>query len=169
MRRVDLTTWLGFAALILVLDQISKYVVIQMLDVGERIPVLPIFSWIHLRNEGAAFSLLSGAGGWQRWMFVAVAVGFTVYLIYEMLHLRTGQKLYGWVYGLILGGAWGNLYDRVLDGHVVDFVLVHYQQHYFPAFNVADSAISVGAVAWIALMMRDSRRARLTEADADSG
>lgn len=158
MRRIDLLRWLGFAMLVVALDRISKYIVVQVLEVGERIPVWSFFSWIHLRNEGAAFSFLSGAGGWQRWMFVAIAIGFSIFLIYEMLRLPADKKLQGWAFALILGGAWGNLIDRIADGRVVDFVLVHYQQYYFPAFNVADSAISLGAAAWIALMIRDARR-----------
>jgi signal peptidase II len=144
--------------LVVALDRISKYIVVQVLEVGERIPVWSFFSWIHLKNEGAAFSFLDGAGGWQRWMFVAIAIGFSIFLIYEMLRLPADKKLQGWAFALILGGAWGNLIDRIADGRVVDFVLVHYQQYYFPAFNVADSAISLGAAAWIALMIRDARR-----------
>jgi signal peptidase II len=158
MRRIDLLRWLGFAMLVVALDRISKYIVVQVLEVGERIPVWSFFSWIHLKNEGAAFSFLDGAGGWQRWMFVAIAIGFSIFLIYEMLRLPADKKLQGWAFALILGGAWGNLIDRIADGRVVDFVLVHYQQYYFPAFNVADSAISLGAAAWIALMIRDARR-----------
>lgn len=158
MKRIDLMGWLGFAALVVVLDRVSKYVVVQGLDVGERLVVWPFFSWIHLQNEGAAFSFLSGAGGWQRWLFVIIAIGFSIFLIYEMLRLPAGKKLHGWAFALILGGAWGNLVDRIASGRVVDFVLVHYQQYYFPAFNVADSAIFLGAVAWIALMIRDARR-----------
>jgi len=158
MRRIDLWRWLGFAVLVVTLDRVAKYIVVQVLALGERVPVWPFFSWIHLQNDGAAFSFLSGAGGWQRWLFVAIAIGFSIYLIYEMRRLPVDKKLQGWAFALILGGAWGNLIDRVLSGRVVDFVLVHYQQYYFPAFNVADSAIFLGAVAWIALMIRDSRR-----------
>lgn len=160
MRVRNLIPWLGLAVGILILDRASKVFVTQVLGLGERVPVWPFFSWVHLENDGAAFSFLSNAGGWQRWLFVAIAISFSIYLIYEMLRLEPGHKLYGWVYGMILGGAWGNLYDRVIDGRVVDFVLVHYQEYYFPAFNVADSAISVGAAAWIFLMIRDARRHR---------
>ena len=160
MTRADLAKWLGLAGLLLVADRISKLVVLETLALGERIPVWPFFSWIHLQNEGAAFSFLSGAGGWQRWLFVAIAIGFSIYLIYEMLRIEPGQKLYGWAYGAILGGAWGNLWDRLLEGRVVDFVLVHYGPYYFPAFNLADASISVGAAGWILLMIRDARRNR---------
>jgi signal peptidase II len=169
MRTIDLWRWLGFAMLVVTLDRVAKYIVLQLLEVGERVPVWPFFSWIHLQNEGAAFSFLSGAGGWQRWLFVAIAIGFSFYLIYEMLRLPADKKLQGWAFALILGGAWGNLIDRILSGRVVDFVLVHYQQYYFPAFNVADSAIFLGAVAWIALMIRDSRRERSAGARSNAG
>jgi signal peptidase II len=169
MRTTDLWRWLGLAVLVVTLDRVAKYIVVQVLALGERIPVWPFFSWIHLQNEGAAFSFLSGAGGWQRWLFVAIAIGFSIYLIYEMLRLPVDKKLQGWAFALILGGAWGNLIDRILSGRVVDFVLVHYQQYYFPAFNVADSAIFLGAVAWIALMIRDSRREGSTGARSNAG
>jgi signal peptidase II len=169
MRTTDLWRWLGFAVLVVTLDRVAKYIVVQVLALGERIPVWPFFSWIHLQNEGAAFSFLSGAGGWQRWLFVAIAIGFSIYLIYEMLRLPVDKKLQGWAFALILGGAWGNLIDRILSGRVVDFVLVHYQHYYFPAFNVADSAIFLGAVAWIALMIRDSRREGSAGARSDAG
>ena len=168
MRRTDLLRWLGFAVLVVALDRVSKTIVVQVLEVGERIPVWPFFSWIHLQNEGAAFSFLSGAGGWQRWLFVAIAIGFSIYLIYEMLRLPADKKLHGWAFALILGGAWGNLFDRIANGRVVDFVLVHYQQYYFPAFNVADSAIFLGAVAWIALMIRDARREGAAGAESNA-
>lgn len=168
MRRTDLLRWLGFSLLVVALDRVAKYIVVQVLEVGERIPVWPFFSWIHLQNEGAAFSFLSGAGGWQRWLFVVIAIGFSVYLIYEMRRLPAERKLQGWAFALILGGAWGNLIDRIDHGRVVDFVLVHYQHHYFPAFNVADSAIFLGAVAWIVLMFRDARRESSARAEADA-
>jgi len=169
MRKIDLWRWLGFAMLVVVLDRIAKYIAVQVLEVGERVAVWPFFSWIHLQNEGAAFSFLSGAGGWQRWLFVTIAIGFSIYLVYEMLRLPADKKIHGWAFALILGGAWGNLIDRVLSGRVVDFVLVHYQQYYFPAFNVADSAIFLGAVAWIALMIRDSRREGSAGERSDAG
>ena len=169
MRRTDLFRWLGFAVLVGILDRAAKYFVVQVLEVGERIPVWPFFSWIHLQNEGAAFSFLSGAGGWQRWLFVTIAIGFSVYLIVEMRRLPAQKKLHGWAFALILGGAWGNLVDRIGTGRVVDFVLVHYQQYYFPAFNVADSAIFLGAVAWIALMIRDARRESAAKAESNAG
>ncbi len=123
-------------------------------------PLLPVFSWVRLHNEGAAFSFLATQGGWQRWMLAGLAVAFSTYLVLEIRRLPATDKLLGWAYGFVLGGALGNLWDRVVHGYVVDFALAHYDDHYFPAFNVADSAISIGAVLWIASMWRDSRRER---------
>jgi signal peptidase II len=165
--RAPIVPWLALAVFVVALDRVTKYIVVQTLRLGEEIPVLPMFSWIRLHNEGAAFSLLSGAGGWQRWFFILVALAFSAYLIYEMRRLRPGQWLHGVAFGLILGGAWGNLYDRVIDGYVVDFILLHYQRvWFFPAFNVADAAITVGAAVWIALLLHESWLARRTRAAA---
>lgn len=152
--------WLLLALVVLTIDQLSKWVVVQHLDLGDRIDVWSIFSWVRWHNEGAAFSMLSDAGGWQRWMFVALAVGFSLFLLYELRRLPAGERVMGWVYGLILGGALGNLVDRAMNGYVVDFLLFHYEQHYFPAFNVADSALFCGAVLWIVMMIVELRRER---------
>jgi signal peptidase II len=135
-------------------------IVESKLMLGEEVPVLPVFSWIRLHNEGAAFSILADQGGWQRWMFVALAIGFSTYLVVEIRRLPATERLLGWAYGFVLGGALGNLWDRAVNGYVVDFALAHYDNHYFPAFNVADSAISIGATLWILSMLRDVRRER---------
>jgi signal peptidase II len=152
--------WLWLAGFVWVLDRASKIFVSNRLALGEEVPVLPVFSWIRLHNQGAAFSFLDGAGGWQRWLFVALAIAFAVYLVIEIRRLPATERLLGWAYGLVLGGALGNMWDRIIEGHVVDFILVHWANHYFPAFNVADSAISVGATLWIVAMLRDGRRER---------
>jgi len=156
--------WLSIAALVVAVDRITKWYVTYTLDVGEYVPVLPVFGWIHLNNRGAAFSMLHDAGGWQRWFFVALAVGFVVYLIVELRRLGPRpqglDRLYAWGFALVMGGAIGNLYDRALHGFVVDFVLVHYGGCYFPAFNVADSGITVGATCWILAMLLEARRKR---------
>lgn len=141
--------WLGLSAGVVVADQLSKWWVVSVLEPGERIAVLPIFSWVRWHNEGAAFSMLNDAGGWQRWFLVSLAIAFTVFIIIELRQLHVRDRYMGVVYGLVLGGALGNMIDRLHQGYVVDFVLVHYQQWYFPAFNVADSALSVGATLWI--------------------
>jgi len=152
--------WLGLSGLVVALDQLSKWVVITTLAYQERIDVWPFFSWVRWHNEGAAFSFLAGAGGWQKWFFVLLAVGFSAFIIYELRRLPRDEKWMGWVYGLILGGALGNLIDRLHHGHVVDFILVHYQAYYFPAFNLADSALFCGAVVWIGLMLAEYRNAK---------
>lgn len=154
------TRWLALAGFVWITDRITKLIVDSELVLGELIPVLPGFSWIRLHNEGAAFSFLADQGGWQRWLFIALAIGFSAFLVSEIRRLPANDRLLGWAYGLVLGGALGNLWDRAFDGYVVDFVLVHYADHYFPAFNVADAAISIGAVLWIASMLRDARRER---------
>jgi signal peptidase II len=157
--------WLGLGALVVVLDQLVKGWVVRALELGEEVPVLPVLSWVRWHNEGAAFSILSDAAGWQRWFFVVLAVGFVSFIIYELRRLPREQRLMGWVYGLIAGGAVGNLIDRALDGYVVDFVLVHWQQYYFPAFNVADSALTVGAALWIGAMIAEYLRNRQRQSE----
>ena len=114
------------AVVVWILDRVTKYIVVDNLALGEAIPVVPIFSWIRLHNTGAAFSFLSDAGGWQRWFFVALAIGFAIFLIIELRKIGADRWL-GWTYGLILGGALGNGYDRLVNGYVVDFLLVHWQ------------------------------------------
>ena len=135
----------GLAALTVLLDQLSKYIASSSLEYA--LP-RPVFSWFNLtlhHNDGAAFSFLSTAGGWQRWFFAVLAVVVSAGLVWWMRELRRGQVMLGFGLALVLGGALGNLVDRLLLGYVVDFISVHYQGWYFPTFNIADSAISVGA------------------------
>ena len=160
-----MTKWLSLAGAVIVLDQLTKFWVISQLEYQDRIQVLPFFAWVRWHNDGAAFSFLSGAGGWQRWFFVALAVGFSIFIIYELRRLPVGDKLMGWVYALILGGALGNLIDRLHHGYVVDFILVHYQAYYFPAFNLADSALFCGAALWILLMILEYRDKKQSVSD----
>ncbi len=160
-----LGAWLALALLLFGLDQLSKYWVVTQLAYQERIEVLPFFSWVRWHNDGAAFSFLSGAGGWQRWFFVALAVGFSAYLIYELARLPKNEKVMGWVFSLILGGALGNLTDRLLNGYVVDFILVHYEQYYFPAFNLADSSLFCGAALWIIVMILQRNQGQSLQRD----
>ncbi|MEM1229840.1 MAG: signal peptidase II [Pseudomonadota bacterium] len=152
--------WLLLAALVIAADQLSKALVVAQLTFAEEVPVTPFFSWVHLCNSGAAFSFLQGAGGWQRWLFIGLAAAFTVFILYELRRLPRGERLMGWVYGLILGGAIGNAIDRALNGCVVDFLAFHYDTAYFPAFNVADSALFCGAVLWIGQMIGEYRAER---------
>ena len=149
--------WLGLSVVVLILDQLTKWWVVTELAYQDRIQVLPFFAWVRWHNEGAAFSFLSSAGGWQRWFFVCLAIGFAGFIIYEIARLPKDEKVMGWVFGLILGGAVGNLVDRLNHGYVVDFILVHYERNYFPAFNVADSALFCGAVVWIIYMFVEYR------------
>ena len=140
-----------FVALtIVVLDQWSKRYMSELLDLCrpglcETIEILPVFKLILLHNSGAAFSFLDDAGGWQRWFLVTVSTVVSAIIGVWLSRIRSTEKLLAVALCLILGGAVGNLIDRVAAGFVVDFLLVHWDEHYFPAFNVADAAISVGA------------------------
>lgn len=159
----NLLAWLSVSGLVVVLDQLSKWVVTSNMALGDHIPVWPIFSWVRWHNTGAAFSMLSDGGGWQRWFFVSLAIGFTAFIIYELRRLQIGEKFMAFVYALILGGALGNMIDRLFQGYVVDFILFYYRDWYFPAFNVADIALSCGAALWIGYLVLESRRARRLE------
>ena len=150
--------WLGLASAVLVVDQVTKWVVVTNLALGEQVMVLPFFRWVHWQNPGAAFSLFRDLDA--RWFFVALAVGISGFIIYELRHLPVGSRLMGWVYGLILGGALGNGTDRLLTGMVVDFARFEYGGFGFPAFNVADSALSIGACLWIGLMIVEYRQSK---------
>lgn len=150
--------WLWLAGVVVVLDLLTKWIVDSTLIYYQRIPVIEgLFDITLAYNPGAAFSFLAGAGGWQRWFFIAVAVGVSVMLLIWLARLTRDKWIEAVGLSLILGGALGNLYDRIVHGHVVDFILVHWQDSwYFPAFNVADSAITVGAVLLIVDMFRPS-------------
>jgi signal peptidase II len=140
----ELAPWLAVAAVIAVLDQTTKAVVHASLQPGARIDVLPFVDLVVVFNTGAAFSFLAGAGGWQRGFFIAVAVAAAALIVY-LLRRHSADRLFCAGLALILGGALGNLWDRIALGHVVDFVLLHAYGYHWPAFNVADSAITVGA------------------------
>jgi signal peptidase II len=154
--------WLWLSAAIVVLDQLSKYYMSQILSLCEpgnctSQVILPVFKLTLLHNEGAAFSFLSDAGGWQRWFFTAVSAIVSTVLVVWICRLKKHEKLLTLALALILGGAVGNLLDRVSLGYVIDFIVVHYDNHYFPAFNVADSAISIGAAVMILDMLITGR------------
>ena len=138
--------WLLIVIVIIGLDQWTKVLADTQLKYGVPVEILPVFNLTLQYNEGAAFSFLSDAGGWQRWFFTAVSSIVSIVLVVWLFRLTAKEKLLAASLSLILGGAIGNLWDRVELGHVVDFISVHYQSHYFPAFNIADSAITVGAV-----------------------
>ncbi|OGU20173.1 MAG: signal peptidase II [Hydrogenophilales bacterium RIFOXYD1_FULL_62_11] len=136
--------WLGIALAVIIADHLTKFWVTSMLDYQEVVPVLPFFSLVLVYNSGAAFSFLADAGGWQRWFFIAIGVIATV-IIVRLLKLHAGQPRMAFALALLLGGALGNVIDRVVLGHVVDFLYFYYRSFAWPAFNVADSAITVGA------------------------
>ncbi len=142
--------WYTLAAVIIVLDQLSKYWVQVSFFEFERINLLPILDFTLVYNKGAAWSFLSDAGGWQRWLFTGISSVVSIVLVIWIHRLVAVQKLLLIALTLILAGAVGNLIDRVLLGKVVDFVLFYYDGHYFPAFNVADSAITIGAIFMLA-------------------
>ncbi len=147
--------WLGVALVVIVLDHLTKWWVSATLDFQEAIPVLPFFSLVRVHNTGAAFSFLADAGGWQRWFFIAVGIVATV-IIVRLLKRHDHDPRLAFPLALVLGGALGNVIDRVVLGHVVDFLYFHYKSFAWPAFNVADSAITVGA----ALLIWDSLRGK---------
>lgn len=153
MPRQKFAAWLLLSAMVIAIDLLTKYWVQSTLAYSEQRPLTAFFDLVLFHNQGAAFSFLAGAGGWQRIFFSAVALIASVVIIYLLLK-HPGQKLFCFGLSLILGGALGNLYDRLTLGYVVDFLYFHYQQHYWPAFNVADSAITGGVI----LLLWDSFR-----------
>lgn len=138
--------WLGVSAAVIVLDQATKALAERCLELYQPVAVLPFFNLTLLYNRGAAFSLLSQASGWQRWFFIGLAVAIVLFLVRWLSRLPSHQYWTALGISLILGGAIGNLIDRIWHGHVIDFIQLYYKQWYWPAFNVADSAISVGVV-----------------------
>ena len=141
---------LGVSFAIVLLDQITKQVMDGWLGLCqpyacERQHILPFFQLVVLYNEGAAFSFLADAGGWQRWVLSGVSLIVSIGICIWLLQLTSEQRILRWSLALILGGALGNSIDRALFGHVIDFLVLYYDPYYFPAFNVADAAISLGA------------------------
>jgi len=146
----------AIAAIVVILDQITKVWVDNTLTYGQQIPVMPSFNLTLAYNEGAAFSFLSDAGGWQRWFFIGISLVVSVCLIVWLYRMTRHEKWLSVSIALILGGAIGNnLIDRVIYGHVVDFIQVFYGNSYFPSFNVADAAITVGTVLLLILTFFD--------------
>jgi signal peptidase II len=150
--------WLFLSAIVIIADQITKYLAASQLVYAEPLPVVPSFNLTLLHNYGAAFSFLNDAGGWQRWFFVALSLGASVLLIAWLRKLKQNQWLLALALALVLGGAVGNLVDRLWHGYVIDFIQLYYGTFYWPAFNIADSAITVGAVilVWDALFVKSA-------------
>ena len=151
--------WLGLALLILIADQFTKILIIGSYRLGDSTFITSFFNIVRAHNTGAAFSFLAGASGWQRWLFTGIGVVATVFIVW-MLRSHPGQKLFSFSLACILGGAIGNVVDRLLYGYVVDFLQLHWGGWYFPAFNIADSTITIGAVGLILDELLRVRRAK---------
>ncbi len=138
--------WLWLSALVVVLDQVTKYLVSDSLQLYQSIPILPSLNLVLAHNTGAAFSFLSDAGGWQRWFFAVLAIVVSAVILVWIVRLKQHELRLAIALSLVLGGAIGNVWDRIMLGYVVDFIDVYYGDWHWPAFNVADSAICIGAI-----------------------
>ncbi|NCP64511.1 MAG: lipoprotein signal peptidase [Paraglaciecola sp.] len=154
------TGWrfLWLALLTIILDQYTKTLVMRHIELYQAIEVLPFFNLTHVYNTGAAFSFLHDAGGWQRWFFTVIALVVSVLILWWLKQTSKQQIMLPIAFCLIIGGAIGNAYDRLVLGHVVDFLVVYYQNWSWPAFNVADSAISLGALLLIIDMFKNKEQ-----------
>ena len=159
-------TWLGLAFLILLLDQISKGLILVFYRLGDTTPVTSFFNLVRVHNTGAAFSFLAGAGGWQRWFLMAIGVAAAIFIVW-MLRAHASQRLFAFSLSCLLGGALGNVIDRLVHGYVVDMLDFHFRwlaplfpDGHFPAFNLADTAITVGAAGLILDEIVRVRRSR---------
>ena len=161
--------WLPLTLAVIVLDQITKLLVVQHFSYGERLNLLPVLDLTLAYNKGAAWSFLDAASGWQRWMFSGLAVAVAVVLVVWLKRLKARtQGLLACALSLILAGALGNVIDRVRLGHVIDFILAYWNEHAFPVFNVADSAITVGAAMLLLDAFLETRRSKVQSAGAES-
>ncbi len=158
--------WLGLAALLVVADQVTKVLILANYQLGDSTFITSFFNIVRVHNTGAAFSFLADAGGWQRWFFTAVGVAAAVFIVW-MLRTHPGEKLFAFALACILGGAIGNVIDRLLHGYVVDWLDFHwgflggmFPGGHFPAFNLADAAITVGAISLILDEIQRVRRNR---------
>ncbi len=147
----SLAVWLGLAALVIVLDQLTKVLIIGSFQLGDSQRITSFFNLVRVHNSGAAFSFLAGASGWQRWFFVVLGLAASAFIVW-MMRSHPGQKLFCFAVAMIMGGALGNVLDRLVHGYVVDFLQFHFDflsplfsGGFFPSFNIADSAITLGA------------------------
>jgi signal peptidase II len=157
VQRTHPAAWLWLSLVVIVLDQATKFLVTRFFELYERVEVLPVLDFTLLHNTGAAFSLLADAPGWQRWFFIGLACAVSVLLVVWIWRTPRGEKLLPLALALILGGAVGNVVDRIVHGYVVDFIHAHWGDAYFPAFNIADSAITIGAVLLILDAFREKQ------------
>ena len=153
--------WTWLAVVVVILDQLTKYIASTSLEMYQPVAVMPMFNWTLMHNTGAAFSFLADAGGWQRWFFAIIALVISVVIIAWIQRLKQDEKWQAIALALILGGAIGNVIDRIWLGYVVDFIDVYYKQWHWPAFNIADSAIFIGVVMIIIDSIREYRVERL--------
>ena len=151
--------WLAWAVVILIADQITKSLILNHYQLGDSTFITSFFNIVRAHNTGAAFSFLADAGGWQRWLFTGIGVAATIFIVWQ-LRAHPGQKLFSFALSSILGGAVGNVVDRLMHGYVVDFLQFHYAGWYFPSFNLADSAITVGAACLVLDELLRVRRER---------
>jgi signal peptidase II len=149
--------WICLAVVIVIFDQVTKYIASTSLEMYQPIAVMPMFNWTLMHNTGAAFSFLASEGGWQRWFFAVVAIVVSVVIVLWIKRLEQHEKWQAIALALILGGAIGNVIDRIWLGYVVDFIDVYYEHMHWPAFNIADSAISIGVVMIIIDSVREYR------------
>jgi signal peptidase II len=156
-QRTHPAAWLWLSAFVIGFDQVTKFLATRFLELYERVEVLPVLDFTLLHNTGAAFSILANASGWQRSFFITLGLVVSAALIVWLWRLPRGEKFLPLALALIVGGAIGNVIDRILHGYVIDFIHAHWGGAYFPAFNIADSAITIGA----ALMILDAFRERL--------
>jgi len=153
------SNWLWLSCFVVLMDQVTKALVVGAVKAKGSFSLLPILEIVHLTNKGAAFSILHDASGWQRWFFIILALGVSVVLMIWLRRIRTPeQTLLAVGLSLVLGGALGNVIDRVWQGHVIDFIYFHWRGWDFPAFNIADTAITLGAVCLLIDAFRDSGR-----------
>jgi signal peptidase II len=158
-RPASIWLWLAIALAVILLDQLTKTLISRTFELNDSHTLTSFFNLVRAHNTGAAFSFLAGADGWQRWFFIGLGAVAAVFIVW-LLARHGGQRLFGWALALILGGALGNVIDRVLHGHVVDFLQFHWGGAYFPSFNVADSAITIGAILLILDELLRVRRGR---------
>ena len=156
---VGMWPWLAWAVLLMGADQITKTLILNHYQLGDSTLITSFFNIVRAHNTGAAFSFLADAGGWQRWLFTGIGVAATIFIVWQ-LRAHPGQKLFSFALSSILGGAVGNVVDRLMHGYVVDFLQFHYAGWYFPSFNLADSAITVGAACLILDELLRVRRSR---------